>query len=473
MSSSGPCKRAVALLTDLTTHHAMAFSIFRRLNPSLSDLSERDKKELFSAAEASILSRMPNIKERNYIEQRLGVPISKLADFQSFIDVGSKKVWASFRACHLTGSVLVSAAMKVNQVNAKGEATALDASHPAAMFLKNPNPFDSWEEMTYMWTFHMKLCGTAYLLKDSANGNGQPLALFPLLPQYVEADPDPKIKVKGWRYKVNGQVINLTPEQVIQFRRPHPNNFMMGLGDVEPAQDLFSTHIGRGDLEKKFLENGAQPSGVMTRKFSDMETQPDETLWDAFKRKFNLEYSGKANAGKTAFLSGEWSYHKLGLTMAEMQAIERERWTIEQIFLTHGIPLSVAGLKDAANYATAKQDEVNFRKHECVPLLDLLVGRLNMAGGLAAAYGEGIQYAYSLDGLIDVEATVKENAPLVRLGAMTPNQLREACGKEKIDDPYLDQYFIESGLVPITMAGMSSDPKQTEEIKSIVTGVQV
>jgi len=449
----------------------MAFSILRRLNPSLSDLSERDKKELFSAAEAAIESRMPNRKERNYIEQRLGVPISKLADFQSYIDVGSKRVWASFRACHLVGSVLVSATMRANQLDGKGEPTPLENTHPAMLFLRNPNPFDSWEEMTYMWAFHMKLTGTAYLLKDAANGLGQPLALYPLLPQYVEADPDPKIKVKGWRYKVNGQVVNLTPEQVIQFRRPHPNSFMMGLGDVEPAQDLFTAHIGRGDLEKKFLENGAQPSGIMTRKFNDVESQPDETLWDMFKRKFNLEYSGKGNAGKTAFLSGEWSYHKLGLTMQEMQTIEREQWTIEQIFLTHGIPLSVAGLRDAANYATARQDEINFRKHECVPLLDLLVGRLNMTGGLAAAYGDNIRYDYDLSGLIDVEQTVKENAPLVELGAMTPNQLREACGKERIEDPYLDQYFIKQGLIPITMAGTSSSAALTEEIKGLVTPI--
>lgn len=452
----------------------MAFSIFRRRNPSLADLSDNDKKELFSAAEAAIASRMPNAKERTFIESRLGVPISRLADFQSFMDVGSKRVWATFRANHLVGSVLVSAQMRANMVNAQGEATELDASHPAMGILRTPNPFDSWEEIVYMWAFHMKLTGTAYFLKDAQNGMGQPLAVFPLLPQYMEADPDPKIKVKSWKYKVNGTIINLTPEEVIQFRRPHPNNFMMGLGDIEPAQDLFTAHIGRGDLEKKFLENGAQPSGILTRKYAETESEPDDTIWDALKKKFNLEYSGRNNAGKTAFLSGDWSYHKLGLTMQEMQAIEREKWTIEQIFLAHGIPLSVAGLRDAANYATARQDEINFRRHECVPLLDLLIGRLNMSNGLAAAYGEGIRYDYDLSGLIDIEQTVKENTPLVRMGAMTPNMLREACGLQRVDDPYLDQFFIEQGLVPLVMAG-ASPPTEAENavLKGLVSGTEL
>lgn len=428
------------------------FNIFRKLNPSLSDLSDRDKMELFSLAEKTLLARMPDVKERTFIEQRIGVPINRLADFQSFIDVGSKKVWASFRACHLVGSVLVSADTTAYKVNAKGEEEPLESTDPALMLIKNPNPFDSWEELVYMWTFHMKLCGTAYLLKDSPNGAGQPLGLYPLLPQYMSAIPDAKIKVKGWQYKVNGVIIDLKPEECIQFRRPHPNNLMMGLGDVEASQDTFSSLIARGALEERFLENGAQPSGIMTKE----EAEEDDTEWEAFKVKFNSQYGGKANAGKTAFVNGKWNYHKLGLTMQEMQQIEREKWSIEQIFLIHGVPLSVAGLKEAANYATAKQDAIGFRKNECVPLLDLLVGRLNMTGGLAFSYGPDVRYGYNITGLIDVEQAVKDYGPLLEKGALTPNELRVHCGLAKSDDPYLDQYFINRNLIPIVMAGVTN-----------------
>ncbi len=439
------------------------FSIFRKLNPSLSDLSERDKMELFSLAEKTLIARMPDVKERTFIEQRLGVPINRLSDFQSYIDVGSKKVWASFRACHLVGSVLVSADTTAYRVSKSGEEEPLDSNDPALMLIKNPNPFDSWEELVYMWTFHMKLCGTAYLLKDANNGKGQPLGLYPLLPQYISAIPDPKIKVGGWEYKVNGTIIKLKPEEIIQFRRPHPNNLMMGLGDVEASQDTFSSFIARGVLEERFLENGAQPSGILIKK----EAVEDDKQWEAFKFKFNSQYAGKSNAGKTAFINGEWDYKKLGLTMQEMQQIEREKWTIEQIFLIHGVPLSVAGLREAANYATARQDAIAFRKNECVPLLDLLVGRLNMTGGLAYSYGEDIRYGYNITGLIDVEQAAKDYGPLVERGAMTPNEFRTHCGLAKSEDPYLDQFFINRNLIPIVMAGVtngssSADPIQTE-----------
>lgn len=442
----------------------MRFPFISRKAPlRLSDLSDADKKEL--------LMGIPNAKERQFVEQRIGVPISKLADFGSFLDVGSKRVWASFRACHLVASVLLSAEVKAVQANKKGEAVDLDSTHPASVLLRTPNPYDSWEELLYMSTFHMKLCGTAYWLKDEMNSAGQPLALYPLLPQYVEADPDPKTKVKGWRYKVNGQTLTFTPQEVIQFRRPHPNNLIMGLGDVEPAQDTFATHIGRGDLEKKFLENGAQPSGIMTRKYREGEADLDETTWEAFKRKFNAQYGGKMNAGRTAFMTGEWSYHKLGLTMQEMQAIEREKWSIEQIFLIHGVPLSVAGIQGAANYATSRQDEINFRRHECVPLLDMFIGRMNMLGVLASAFGEGVRFDYNLSGLIDVEQVVKDLGPLVRLGSITPNELRVHCGLQKVDDPYLDQFFVDSTLIPLAMAGITGGADANKAAAGVVSGL--
>ena len=53
------------------------------------------------------------------------------------------------------------------------------------------------------------------------------------------------------------------------------------------------------------------PFGILTKK----EVLEDEGAWKSFRQKFNFDYGGKNNAGKTAFLNGDWSYHKLGLTI--------------------------------------------------------------------------------------------------------------------------------------------------------------
>ena len=226
------------------------------------------------------------------------------------------------------------------------------------------------------------------------------------------------------------------------------------MGSIEPAESLYSGFINRNSLEEKFMANGAQVSGILVR---DTDRDIDPEQWDAMKKKFNLEYSGRKNAGKTAFLNGKWAYHKLGMNMAEMQTLEREKWSVHQIFLNHGVPLSVAGIEGAANYATAKQDEINFRRYKVVPLVNQLVGKINSDGFFRGNLGDELKMSYELSGLIDVEQIVKEYGPLVDAGAMTRNEIREMCGLTEVDNVLLDQFMVQANIVPIEMAGYS-DP---------------
>lgn len=408
----------------------------------------RRRLELSSNKEVVAASRIPNRKERNYIENRLAVPSHRFTDFKSYLDAGSGKVWASFRACHLAASVFMGTDFRM--VRPKDPSWVPTPGVDEAFIFTDPNPFDSWREMLYLWVFHIKLTGCAFWLKDEVNGLGQPTRLYPLMPQYVKVVPDAKKNIAGFIYEVNGKRINYAPEEIIYFRRPHPASTLWGMGDVEPSETLFNQYINRAVYEEKFLENGAQPSGVLTLK----EAPDDPGDWERLKAWWNKEYAGKANAGKTAFLTGEWMYHKLGIDQQAMQTLEREKTTVEQIFINHGVPLSIAGIREAANYATAKQDEINFRKYEIVPLLELFCGKLNREGVFFSHFKSGTVLEYDLSGLVDVEQIVKEYAPLVKLGALTPNELRQLVGLSKIEDPYLDQYFVENGLTPLEMAGM-------------------
>jgi HK97 family phage portal protein len=402
-------------------------------------------------AELAYLSRMPSsTKERNFIETRLGVPLHRFADYNSYLEVGCKRVWASYRACKLISAVIVSATYKM-QMGDDDESERVTSS---GEFLRKPNPYDSWEELIEMWVFHMELTGSAFWLKDEVDLLGRPLHLYPLLPQYMRIVPDATDKVAKYIYKVNGTEVEFAPEEIIHFRCPHPMSLHWGLGSVESSESLFSGFINRNVLEEKFMENGAQVSGILVR---DSETDVDPEQWQALKKKFNLEYAGKRNAGKTAFLNGKWAYHKLGMTMAEMQSMEQEKWGVEQIFLNHGVPLSVAGIQGAANYATAKQDEINFRRYKVVPLIDTLVGKLNSDGFFRGNAPTTLELIYELSGLVDVEQIVREYGPLVDMGAMTRNEIREMCGLGEIDNPLLDQFMLQANVVPIEMAGFS-DP---------------
>lgn len=414
-----------------------------------------------SPSEASILSRDSfDKKERDFIEMRLGVPINRFSDFSSYMQTGHKKVWATFRACKIIASTMVTAQFKMIRDGKIGS----DVTSKFGGFIKKPNPYDSWEELLEMWAFHMELVGNAYWLKDSMDALGRPEAVYPLLPQFIEVIPDEKTRVNKYVYKVNGRQLLFSPDEIIHFKFPHPDNLIMGMGSIEPSEAIYNEYINKSVLGEKFLENGAQVSGILSR-----ETEvADESQWAALKRKFNLEYSGTRNAGKTAFLNGKWSYTKLGMTMQEMQSIEKEKWNIEQIFLNHGVPLSVAGVDGAANYATSRQDEINFRKYKVVPMLDILVGKLN-SDGFFHGGNDSVRLTYEMSGLVDIKQIVEEYGPLVDKGAMTLNELRELCNLPIVENEHLDQFYINSGRIPLELVGQQfmaqnlriDDPNQT------------
>jgi len=421
-----------------------------------------DELDLSSAtpSELAMMSRFPGTKERDYIEMRLGIPINRLTDFSSYIACGNKTVWATFRSCRIISSIAVSATMKVVRDR---QGASDDVTRSYGWFVNKPNPYDSWEEIIEMWVFHMELVGNAYWLKDEPDLYGRPKAIYPLLPQHMRVVPDETTKVSKYIYHVSGREMQFDPKDIIHFKSTNPGSLVMGMGSVEPSESIYNNFINKNTLEEKFMENGAQPSGVLVREDA-VESQPQ---WEALKRRFIKDYGGKKNAGKTAFLNGKWAYHKLGMSMNEMQALDREKWGVEQIFLNHGVPLSVAGIAGAANYATAKQDEINFRRYKVVPLIDLLVTKINSDGFFRAPNEGDLKLTYELSGLIDVEQIVKEYKPLVDVGAMTRNELREMVGLPLSDNVILDQFLVGSNLMPIEMVGFG-DPEQAieEELKT-------
>lgn len=388
----------------------------------------------------------PNKKARPWIEFVSDYKLTKLTDYDSYMQAGTSKLWASFKAIDTIAKFMVSVPFRAK----KNEVVIDNEEHPLVKFLTEPNPFDSWEDILYTWPFHIKFTGNAYWLKDEIDGKGRPSAVYPILPQFIEVVPDRDKRIKQYIYRVNGRTIIIEPEEMIHFKNPHPNNVIFGLGDIEAGEMMFEDYINRNKLESHYLSKGGVPSGVLVRE----EEIEDEDEWKRFTTKWKSEYEGLDNTGKTAFLNGKWNYVKLGLTPSELQTMERSKVTVQNIFTLHGVPLSVAGVERAANYATSRQDTIHFKKHTLMPLLDMFCGKLNSGKTFTRNFDPALRMSYELGGLADVAGIVSEFGPIVDKGGMTRNELRVMCELPEIKGkPMMDEFLINQGLVPIDMAG--------------------
>ena len=316
------------------------------------------------------------------------------------------------------------------------------------------NQFETMNELLARAVFHLKLTGNAFIAKDQANIEGdKPAALYLLNPRRIILALDKNSQIAGFQYIVgNGKTIPFDVSEVIHIKLPHPDRDYWGLGEVEAGEPLYQDFINRQTWLEKFWENGASPSGILFAKNTQIT---DAEKWDEVKAKWQREYGGASNSGKTAWLTGDWGYLQMGLTAQEMQTIENSTWSVEQIFIQAGIPLSVAGIKEASNYATAKVDDVRMRLYTVKPLISTIEDKLNE--GLIKGFDETLRIRFSVQGLVDIEQSSRSIPLLVGAAVISPNDGRELIGLERVDDPLMDQFYVLNTLVPIALAGMTND----------------
>ena len=72
---------------------------------------------------------------------------------------------------------------------------------------------------------------------------------------------------------------------IIHFRRPHANDPIWGLGELESGESLYSDFINRTLYNTRFMANGAMPSSVLVNEGYDGSQEDWEKLQRAFEEK--------------------------------------------------------------------------------------------------------------------------------------------------------------------------------------------
>ena len=379
------------------------------------------------------------------------VVADKFRDYDSFLEAGTGSVWSTFRACDIVGNAVMQTGYNLIR-KSDGEVVDNDRTGLADL-MEQPNSVDTFEDLLYLYTHHIKLTGNFFLLKDGINPiTKQPEALWPLVPSRMTIVPSEsgRERIVGYTYRVGHDEIPLSVDEVIHFKRPNANNPYWGMGDVQAGTGLYNDFINRDALNNNFMKNGGLPSGVLVNE----EFEGDEAEWERVKAIWGNQYTGKKNLGKIAWLTGKWNFIKLGLTAEQMQAIEKDKQNVSQIFMNHGVPLSIAGMEKAANYATARQDYVNFKRFTCYPLALSFFRKFNRE--VVKQFDENYKIDFIVNGLVDGEAVVREYLPFLDRGVITPNQLRDLAGLPKVDNPMLDGYYINTQIIPLEMCGFAN-----------------
>lgn len=382
------------------------------------------------------------------------VQTTQLGTFKEYLQAGTGKIWASYRACDIVAKAVLDTKWNLKRGTGTDPVTVKGLSQ----LLEVPNGYDAFSEMIYKTVFHLKQTGNAFWLKDQVNAAGdRPVRLFVLNPSKVEIVVKPSTGAVGYIYRSDKVQIPFELEEMIHIRNPHPNREYYGIGEIEASALTMQNAINRQDAQTQFWKNGAAPSGLLFFK----QVITDIAEFERIRREFNRNYGGKDNYGKIAMMAGDWDFKQIGMSAVEGQDLEQGKHTVEEIFTIHGVPLSVAGVQGAANYATARIDDLRFRRDTVKPMIKMISDTIN--SDLVQGFDPQARIEWDLQGLVDLEQLAMFT-PLFDRGAISINELRVLAGMQPIEgDPIFDAHYINAGMVPLELAGITNDANAQQQ----------
>lgn len=263
--------------------------------------------------------------------------------------------------------------------------------HMALRVWNKPNPFMTQQEFIESYEQHRLLTGEAWWLPGRMTGVSFPTELWLARPDRMDVVPHPEKFLSGYTYRSpDGTLMPLEINEVIQLRTPNPIDPYRGWGPVQAVlADLDSTRLS-AEWNRQFFLNDARPGGII-----ELPDQIDDPEFQRLKTRWAEQHRGVANAGRVAILTNGMKWIDAKLSQKDMQFVELQAATRENIREAFHFPKPMLGGVDDINRANAEAGEYVFTrwlvKNACERTKQALNADFLPMFGTA---GEGVEFDY-------------------------------------------------------------------------------
>jgi HK97 family phage portal protein len=306
------------------------------------------------------------------------------------------------------------------------------------------------------WATDLDMYGAAYaiLLTDELALEGE--GWVRIHPSRVAPIYNHRGLVSHWQVSAQNRSLTLPVERLLYIWQPNQTS---DRGNGEPLARAALTAAGvlkhSGVFQSSFFEQGALNPTIVSKegfgKKSPAARKEEQSL-------FNRLFSGLNKANKVQLIDGKTTVSTLQQPLKDMALTELSKEQKETISATLGVPLSLI-MSNAANYATATQDDFNFYDKAIAPFLrEIIADQLNKR--LFNPLGYDLTYVPTrLDAYqaIELQKSNTLNGMLDR-NVISIGEYRESMGlapieeeiEEALEDTELPEifgYHIDAGIV--------------------------
>ncbi len=304
-----------------------------------------------------------------------------------------------------------------------------------------------WRKYMYDQIFTGGRCIT-YIERS---GNGAIKNLWPLDPNYtrVEHRSDGKKQVRVYLYK--GQTYQAGEVIDIPFMLK-PNGLDVR-GPISTNRDAIGMAIAASRYGAKAFQSGGIPPVVLQGPFQS-GAAASRASDDVAKTSAKLAREGRS----VMALPLGHEMKQIGFNPEQMQLIELQRFSIEQIARIYSLPPVFLQDLTHGTFSNTEQQDLHFVKHTLKRWIEQTEHELNLK---LFPRGSDRYVEFNVDGLLrgDFQTRMQGHATAIQNGIETPNEARTMENRPALDGG--DDLMIQGATVPIT-AQMGAGDAQTE-----------
>jgi HK97 family phage portal protein len=385
------------------------------------------------------------------------VESTELTNYADFIKAFKALPWLYAGAMAIAVAATKPVLRVYREAKKGGEVTQEEVlGEPVNQLIELPNPFLSYRELIQLTAINLLIPGNAYwnLVGTGKNqpisSSNPPIEIWWLKPEQVEIEADPEKFIKGYVFKSQtGKEVKLDPSEIIQFKTVNPDSYFRGLGAMEAAKNSAILEFNAIAYNKNFMGNDATPNGLFG---TDQVLTKEQS--DRFLREWDARHKGPKNRGKIDLTWGGIKYQQMAVNPKDAQYAEMRKMNREEMLATLGVPPSIVGLLEYANYSNMEVQQKKFWEDTEIPILNTIADKLTLC--LAPHFDEAYWFEFDFSDIRvlqeDEERKSRIAATLITNGIRTPNQVRaDMYG----DEPYVggDRYYM-----PLSMVEVGQEP---------------
>lgn len=297
-----------------------------------------------------------------------------------------------------------------------------------------------WEMMLQ----HALVRGNAYA-EIERNGAGEPVALWPLLPNYVGPYRDFVTRKIKYQCGFADKSVVLDQENVFHLSGLGYDG-IIGYSVIAMARRSMKLTASSEQAGDAYFSNGMKPSGWVEDPRSLADIQKDNV-----KENMKKEHAGAGAFGKGMYMWGGMKYHPIDISPNDAQFLETRQFQVEEVARWFNVPPHKIKHLLRSTFSNIEQQNREFYTDTLLYWLTKITQEFQAK--LLSSYGERYFAEFDPDILLSGDVIARYTAYGIgrQWGFLSPNDCRAKEGDEPIEGG--DVYH-----VAVNMAKLGSEP---------------